>query len=51
MEAVLWINRTCAPWRALPEKFGKSNSMLKRFARWKRNDVWERMCERFIDEP
>ena len=51
LEAVVWINRTGAPWRDLLEKFGKSNSVFKRFARWKRNGVWERMYERFIDEP
>ena len=32
-EAVVWINRTGAPRSELPEKFGKSNSVFRRFTR------------------
>ena len=31
MEAVLWIARTGAPWRALPEVFGNWSTVFKRF--------------------
>jgi transposase len=40
VNAVFWIARTGAPWRDLPERFGKWNSVYKRFLRWARNDVW-----------
>lgn len=51
IEAIVWINRTGAPWRDLPEKFGKSNSAFRRFTRWKQIGVWERMYEHFIEDP
>ena len=45
LNAVLWIARTGAPWRDLPERFGKWNSVFKRFRRWCENDVWGRIGE------
>lgn len=41
VEAVLWISRTGAPRRDLPEHFGSWNSVYQRFARWSRSGVWQ----------
>ena len=41
VEAVLWISRTGAPWRDLPEHFGPWNSVYQRFARWSKSGVWQ----------
>ena len=45
IDAVLWIAKTGAPWRDLPERFGKWNSAWRRFDRWSRKGVWQRVFE------
>src|SRR5262249_58484489 len=34
INSVLWIARTGAPWRDLPERLGNWNSQWRRFDRW-----------------
>jgi transposase len=49
VNAVLWIAKTGAPWRDLPERFGNSNSVWRRFDRWARKGVWERVFRELQD--
>jgi len=51
IEAVLWMARSGAPWRYLPEGYGKWYTIYQRFHRWSRFGVWERMFKYFIDDP
>lgn len=50
IDAVLWIAKTGAPWRDLPERFGNWNSIWRRFDRWARKGVWERVL-RSLQDP
>jgi len=51
IEAVLWMARSGAPWRYLPETYGKWSTIYQRFHRWSRFGVWERMFKYFIEDP
>jgi len=51
MEGVLWIVRTAAPWRDLPEVFGNWNSVFRRFSRWSAKGVWHRIFAAMADDP
>src|SRR3954471_17461683 len=44
-DAILWIGKTGAPWRDLPERFGNWNSVWRRFDRWARRGVWQEVFE------
>ena len=50
LAAVLWIVRTGAPWRDLPERFGPWNSVFQRFRRWAKNGRWSAIFEA-VQEP
>lgn len=43
VEGVLWILRTGSPWRDLPKRFGRWNSVYIRFSRWSRKGTWHRV--------
>jgi transposase len=51
VEGVLWIVRTGAPWRDLPAVFGEWNSVFRRFSRWSRKGIWQRIFEALSDDP
>jgi transposase len=51
VEAVLWIVRTGAPWRDLPVCFGRWNSAFRRFRRWSRKGVFEKIFNALSGDP
>jgi transposase len=46
VEAVLYRYRAGIPWRDLPERFGGWKNTHRRFSRWAKNGVWQRVFER-----
>ena len=50
VEGVLWVVRTGAPWRDLPEAFGRWNSAFRRFSRWVAKGVWDRIFAALSDD-
>lgn len=51
VDAVLWIAKTGAPWRDLPERFGHWNSAFQRYNRWCKRGVWEHLFEVLGGDP
>jgi transposase len=46
VNGILWILRTGAPWRDLPERYGPWQSVATRFYRWRQAGVWERLVSK-----
>jgi transposase len=44
-EGMLWIARTGAQWRHLPDAYGKWNSVFRRYRRWVETGVFDAMLE------
>ena len=45
LDGVFWIARTGAPWRDLPQDFGKWSSVYRQFRRWSISGLWDAMLE------
>ena len=46
VEAVIYVLRTGVAWEDLPARFGRPNSVQRRFRRWAREGIWD---ELFLD--
>lgn len=51
VNGVLWVLRSGAHWHDLPARYGKWKSLHKRFSRWAKAGVWERVFEALIRDP
>ena len=50
VNALLWMCRTGAPWRDLPDCYGKWITVYQRFNRWSRNGAIERLSAALQEE-
>jgi transposase len=51
VNGVLWVLRSGAHWQDLPERYGKWKTVHKRFTRWAKAGVWERVFALLQDDP
>lgn len=45
LDGIFWIARTGAPWRDLPEEFGRWHSVYQQFRRWTIAGLWDSILE------
>jgi len=43
LNGILWVLRTGAPWRDLPERYGSWHTVYSRFRRWRDAGLWEQV--------
>lgn len=51
VNGVLWVLRSGARWSDLPERYGKWKTVHKRFTRWAKAGVWERVFASLTGDP
>ena len=50
INGVLWVLRSGARWSDLPERYGKYKTVHKRFTRWAKSGVWEKVFESLLED-
>jgi len=50
VDAVLYIARTGVPWADLPARFGRHNSVWRRFDRWAAKGRWQALVDALRDD-
>src|SRR2546423_1755813 len=48
LNGLLWIARTGAPWRDLPERYGPWKTCHDRLRRWQRQGIWKRVFQELL---
>ena len=50
VNGVLWVLRSGAHWCDLPERYGRWKTLHKRFSRWSKTGVWDRVFADLIKD-
>jgi len=49
LNGILWVLRTGAPWRDLPERYGPYTTCYNRFNRWRKKGVWDQLMDAVVE--
>lgn len=49
LNGIFWVLRTGAPWRDMPERYGKWQTVYDRFSRWRREGLIQRLLQILVD--
>lgn len=49
LDAIVYVLKTGIAWSDLPERYGKPNTVWKRFDRWCANGIWEKIAKALFD--
>lgn len=50
LNGMLWIDKTGAPWRDLPERYGPWQTIYTRFRQWSKNDAFKDLFEHLSED-
>jgi transposase len=50
LNAMLWVARSGAPWRDLPDRYPHWKSVYTRFRRWQKSGIWDRVLKHVSQE-
>lgn len=50
LSAILWMARSGAQWRLLPQEYGYWNTIYRRFARWSEQGIFEQLHQELADD-
>jgi transposase len=45
LNGILWVLRTGAPWRDVPERYGPWSTVYDRFRHWRDEGLWQRLVD------
>jgi len=50
LEGILWVLKTGARWRDLPEEYPSPSTCWRRMRKWAEEGVWEKIMQEFLGE-
>ena len=48
IDGILWVKRTGAPWRDLPERYPPRGTCSGRLTQWQQDGTWERVLQELL---